>query len=80
MATSYKYAEATILVTIRYLAIPLAVLFGYIIWGETLTTNQIFGGLFILVSCIIIAIREMQLKTISISIKKINLLFSTIVF
>ena len=34
MAQSYKYAEATILVTLRYLAIPLATLFGFIIFGE----------------------------------------------
>ena len=31
MAQSYKYAEATILVTLRYLAIPLATFFGYVI-------------------------------------------------
>ncbi len=64
MATSYKYADATILVTIRYLAIPLAVIFGYIIWEETLTINQIFGGLFILFSCILITVRELRSKTI----------------
>ena len=65
MATSYKYADATILLTIRYLAIPLAMIFGYIIWGETLNLNQIFGSLFILASCMIIAVREIQLKTMS---------------
>ena len=62
MATSYKYAEATILVTIRYLAIPLAVVFGYIIWKETLNTNQIFGGGLILTSCVLITIREIKSK------------------
>ena len=63
MATSYKYAEATILVTIRYLAIPLAVIFGYIIWKETLNINQIFGGVLILTSCVLITFREIKSKT-----------------
>ena len=45
MAQSYKYAEATILVTLRYLAIPLATLFGYIIWNEIPSYNQIIGCL-----------------------------------
>ena len=62
MATSYKYAEATILVTIRYLAIPLAVIFGYIIWEETLNINQIFGGILILMACILITFREIKSK------------------
>ena len=62
MATSYKYAEATILVTIRYLAIPLAVVFGYIIWEETLNINQIFGGILILMACILITFREIKSK------------------
>ena len=63
MAQSYKYAEATILVTLRYLAIPLAALFGYIIWNEVPSNNQIIGGLVVIGSCLLITYRE---------IKKIN--------
>ncbi len=62
MAASYKYAEATILVTIRYLAIPIASIFGYLIWGEILTLNQILGGILIITASLIIASREMRLK------------------
>ena len=60
MAQSYKYAEATILVTLRYLAIPVAAIFGYIIWGEIPTSNQITGGVVVIASCILITYREMK--------------------
>ncbi len=59
MAQSYKFAEATILVTLRYLAIPIATIFGYLIWNETPSYNQIIGGLIVIGSCILITYREM---------------------
>ncbi len=62
MAQSYKYAEATILVTLRYLAIPLASMFGYIIWNEIPTTNQIIGGSIVIASCLLITFREIKKK------------------
>ena len=43
-------------------AIPLAAISGYLIWGETLTTNQILGGILVLSSCIIITLRELKYK------------------
>ena len=60
MAQSYKYAEATILVTLRYLAIPIAAIFGYLIWNEIPSYNQIIGGLIVIGSCLLITYREMQ--------------------
>jgi len=60
MAQSYKYAEATILVTLRYLAIPLATLFGFIIWNEIPSYNQIIGGLVVIGSCLLITYREIK--------------------
>ncbi len=60
MAQSYKYAEATILVTLRYLAIPIATIFGYLIWDESPTSNQIMGGLIVIGSCLLITYREMK--------------------
>ena len=62
MAQSYKYAEATILVTLRYLAIPLATLFGFIIWNEIPTINQVIGGLVVIGSCLLITYREIKKK------------------
>ena len=62
MTTSYKYADATILVTLRYIAIPLAGVFGYIIWNEVPSQSQIIGGSFILVSCLFITLREMKIN------------------
>ena len=62
MTTSYKFADATILVTLRYIAIPIAAIFGYVIWNEVLTENQIFGGILIIISCIFITVREMKIK------------------
>ena len=60
MAQSYKYAEATTLVTLRYLAIPLATLFGFIIWNEIPSYNQIIGGLVVIGSCLLITYREIK--------------------
>jgi len=60
MAQSYKYAEATILVTLRYLAIPIAAIFGYLIWNEIPTSDQIIGGLIVIGSCLLITYREMK--------------------
>ena len=60
MAQSYKFAEATILVTLRYLAIPLAALFGYIIWNEIPTLNQFLGAIIVIFSCLLITYREMK--------------------
>ena len=60
MAQSYKFAEATILVTLRYLAIPLAALFGYIIWNEIPTLNQFLGAIIVIFSCLLITYREIK--------------------
>ena len=62
MAQSFKYAEATILVTLRYLAIPLATFFGYVIWNEIPSYNQIIGGLVVIGSCLLITYREFKKK------------------
>ena len=62
MTTSYKYADATILVTLRYIAIPLAGIFGFVIWNEVPSQNQIIGGIFILASCLFITFREMKIN------------------
>ena len=62
MAASYKYAEATVLVTIRYLAIPIASIFGYYIWGEVLTFSQILGAFLIITASLIITAREIKVK------------------
>ena len=61
MTTSYKYADATILVTLRYIAIPLAGIFGYMIWNEVPSQSQIIGGIFILASSLFITLREMKI-------------------
>ena len=60
MAQSYKYAEATILVTLRYLAIPIAAIFGYLIWNEIPSYNQIIGSLIVIGSCLLITYREIR--------------------
>ena len=62
MAQSYKYTEAAILVTMRYLAIPIATAFGYIIWNEVPTSSQIMGGLIVIASCLLITYREINKK------------------
>ena len=64
MAQSYKYAEASLLVTLRYLAIPVATIFGYTIWNEIPTINQIIGGTIVIASCLLITYREMKLNKV----------------
>lgn len=66
MALSYKYTEAAILATVRYLAIPLATFFGYIIWNEVPTSQQIIGGLIVIGSCLLITFREIRKTKLSV--------------
>ena len=42
------------------LAIPIATIFGYIIWDEIPTSNQISGGALVVASCLLITYREMK--------------------
>ena len=62
MTTSYKFVDATILVTMRYLTIPLVTICGYYIWDEILTIKQVIGGILIIFACVIITIREIKDK------------------
>ena len=52
--------ETAELVTLRYLAIPIATIFGYLIWDEIPSSKQVLGGLIVISSCLLITYREMK--------------------
>ncbi len=54
MTFSYRYCDAVIIATLRYLQVPLAGIGGYFIFSEWLTTAQITGAAIVVSSCLII--------------------------
>ena len=54
----YRYAPASILAPLDYLALPLAFLAGYYIWSEMLPANFWLGSLLVVGAGIFITIRE----------------------
>ena len=56
--SSYHYIDAVIVSTLRYLQVPLAMLFGYFMFSETPTISQAIGIAMIVTASIVIVIRE----------------------
>lgn len=56
--TAYKYLDAVVVSSMRYIQIPLSGFAGYIIFSESMSLNQILGALIIICSCLVIAWRE----------------------
>ena len=57
--TSYKYVDAVVVSSLRYVQMPLSGVFGYILFAEIMTTIEIIGATIIISSCVVIAWREM---------------------
>ncbi len=55
---AFKFGEAVVLTPIRYLAVPGAVIAGFIFWNEIPSKFQILGMFITITSCIILAWRE----------------------
>jgi drug/metabolite transporter (DMT)-like permease len=49
---------------LRYLALPIAIFFGYLIWNEIPTYRTLFGALLVILSSIIIFRREIYVNKI----------------
>ena len=62
MTFSYRYCDAVIIATLRYLQVPLAGLGGYFIFSEWLTTAQITGAAIVVSSCLFIVWREFAIS------------------
>ena len=59
---SLRIAEASLVTPTKYLNLVFAILLGYFIWGEIPKILTLLGATLIIVSSIIIFIRESKLK------------------
>ena len=57
--TAYRYADAVVVASMRYLQMPLSGLAGYMFFAEIMTPIEIFGASVIISSCLVIAWREL---------------------
>ena len=64
LAQSHRYAEASALAPLHYIAIPIGILVGVVFFGEVITAKFIFGSLRILGVNYYIFLRERALKQI----------------
>ena len=59
---AFKFGEAVVLAPIRYLSVPGAIVAGLIIWSEVPSHYEILGSFITVLSCVIIAWRELIKK------------------
>ena len=62
LTQSYRLAEASLVTPIKYLSLVYAITFGFIIWGEIPKPLMLGGASLVLLSSLIIFIREKKLK------------------
>ena len=62
LTQSYRLAEASLVTPIKYLSLVYAIIFGFIIWGEIPKPLMLAGALLVVLSSLIIFIREKKLK------------------
>ena len=62
LTQSYRLAEASLVTPIKYLSLIFAIIFGYLIWSEIPKTLTIIGASLVVLSSLIIFIRETKLK------------------
>ena len=56
--SAYRYSDAVVVSSIRYLQIPLSGMAGYLMFAEVMNVTQIVGVIIIISSCLVIAWRE----------------------
>ena len=59
MTSAYRYADAVVVASMRYLQMPLAGILGYVVFAEVMTAAEIAGVAIIILSCLVIAWREL---------------------
>lgn len=57
---AYRYIDAIVVSSMRYIQVPLAGFAGYFLFSETMTFSEILGALIIISSCLIIGWRELK--------------------
>ena len=62
LTQSYRLAEASLVTPIKYLSLVFAIMFGFIIWGEIPKNLMLAGSILVVLSSLIIFIREKKLK------------------
>ncbi|MDC0418682.1 DMT family transporter [Pelagibacteraceae bacterium] len=62
LTQSYRLAEASLVTPIKYSSLVYAIIFGFIIWGEVPKPLMLAGALLVILSSLIIFIREKKLK------------------
>ena len=62
LTQSYRLAEASLVTPIKYLSLVFAIIFGFFIWSEVPKVLTLLGSGLVIVSSLIIFIRENKLK------------------
>ena len=62
LTQSYRLAEASLVTPIKYLSLVFAIFFGFFIWSEVPKILTLFGATLVILSSLIIFVRETQLK------------------
>ena len=59
MTTAYRYSDAVVVASMRYVQMPISGIVGYFVFAEIMSASEIIGALVIIVSCLVIAWREL---------------------
>ena len=59
LTSAYRYSDAVVVASMRYLQMPLSGVVGYFVFVETMNIGEIFGASVIISSCLVIAWREL---------------------
>ena len=62
LTQSYRLAEASLVTPIKYLSLVFAIIFGFLIWSEVPKVLTLLGSGLVIISSLIIFIRENKLK------------------
>mgnify|MGYP003859387669 FL=1 len=59
MTTAYRYSDAVVVASMRYVQMPISGIVGYSVFAEIMSASEIIGALVIIASCLVIAWREL---------------------
>ena len=59
LTTAYRYSDAVVVASMRYLQMPVSGVVGYFLFAEVMSQTEIIGALIIISSCLVIAWREL---------------------
>ena len=62
LTQSYRLTEASLVTPIKYLSLVFAIIFGFLIWSEVPKALTLLGAGLVIISSLIIFIREKKLK------------------